>query len=471
MSKLNVGNDSSGKDKSTQITNADTQVTNADTQVTNANTNQYLKVNYNNNIKDLLVPTKDTLDKLKESGVVYSAKKLTPGTSLNTDLSKTDPFNFDGSTETGNLGITGTLPIEHGGTGATTRQDAAFNLLGGSNYTGDLNDTDVGVFWVDLSNCTNGPASSGFGILQTVKASSGLRQQTFTFYSSGKIWVRTYANSQWYGWYAVAMLSDEYNIRYKNIPDGADLNHDMYKVPGYYRSTISTNKITNMPSNSSCGAFELVVTGIDDVSYCTQWFKDITANRLWIRTQTTWQKPWVWTNWTEVITTDIGGDYYARLQSPNNLIHAGNEFTFAAPKLSNDIWLNYRTSSGNTDGNIGTYLFGNGKGGLASIKVSGIYADTLGWKTLWSGKLTSGSATITDAAKYAAILVSGHPGSSEHRVYVCLPTGDIDCQMTSNVSFLYFNTTYSGNNCTIHINDNPDNGSINYIWGLVQYKT
>ena len=35
------------------------------------NTNQYLKVNYNNSIIDLLVPTKDTLDKLKESGVVY----------------------------------------------------------------------------------------------------------------------------------------------------------------------------------------------------------------------------------------------------------------------------------------------------------------------------------------------------------------------------------------------------------------
>ena len=465
MSKLNVGNDSSGNDKSTQITNADTQVT-------NANTNQYLKVNYNNNIKDLLVPTKDTLDKLKESGVVYSAKKLEKGTNLNTDLSKTDPFNFDGSTETGTLGVTGTLPIEHGGTGATTRQDAAFNLLGGSDYTGDLNNnTDVGVFWVNLSNCTNGPASSGFGILQTVKASSGLRQQTFTFYSSGKIWVRTYTNSQWYDWYAVAMLSDEYHIRYKNIPNGADLNYDIYKVPGYYRSTENINKITNMPSNHSYGAFELVVTGIADASYCTQWFKDISTNRLWIRTQTNWQTPWIWTNWTEAITTDIGGDYYARLQSPNNLIHAENEFTFAAPKFSNDIWLNYRTASENLDGNIGTYLFGNGKGGLASIKADGIYTNTFNWKTLWIGKLTSGSATITNAAKYAAILVSGHPGNDEYRVHVCLPAGDIDCQMTSNISFLYFNTKYSGDNCTIYINENPDNGDIDYIWGLVQYKT
>lgn len=174
--------------------------------------------------------------------------------------------------------------------------------------------------------------------------------------------------------------ADQYRIKWKTIPDGADLNDDVYKVPGHYRSILGVNKISNAPPSLSYGAFELVVTGISDGSYCTQTVKDFSNNRSWVRTQTTWQKPWFWTNWTEIITTDIGGDYYARLKSPNNLIHAGNEFTFAAPEHSSDIWLNYRTASGNTDGNIGTYLFGNGKGGLAPIKASGISADTLGWK-------------------------------------------------------------------------------------------
>lgn len=264
--------------------------------------------------------------------------------------------------------------------------------------------------------------------------------------------------------------ADQYRIKWQTIPDGADLNDDTYKVPGHYRSTSGQNKILNAPPSLSSGAFELVVTGISDGSYCTQTVKDISNNRSWVRTQTTWQKPWMWTNWTNIVTTDIGGDYYARLQSPNNLIHAGNEFTFAAPKLSNDLWINYRTASGNLDGNIGTYLFGNGKGGLANIKVSGVYAETLGWKTLWSGKLTSGSITITGAKKYAAILVSGHPGSEAYRTHICLPTGGIDGQMVTNMVYMYFVTTYSGDDCTITLKSNPSNGNIDYVWGIVQWK-
>ena len=264
--------------------------------------------------------------------------------------------------------------------------------------------------------------------------------------------------------------ADQYRIKWRTIPDGADLNDDVYKVPGHYRSILGANKISNAPPSLSYGAFELVVTGISDSSYCTQTVKDFSNNRSWVRTQTTWQKPWMWTNWTNIVTTDIGGDCYARLKSPNNLIHAGNEFTFAAPEHSSDIWLNYRTASGNTDGNIGTYLFGNGKGGLAPIKVSGIYADTLGWKTLWSGKLTSGSITITGAKKYAAILVSGHPGSEAYRTHICLPTGGIDGQMVTNMVYMYFVTTYSGDDCTITLKSNPSNGNIDYVWGIVQWK-
>lgn len=263
--------------------------------------------------------------------------------------------------------------------------------------------------------------------------------------------------------------ADQYRIKWQNIPDGADLNDDVYKVPGFYRSTSASYTIAHVPSWIH-GAFELIVTGITDSTYCTQHIKSYQNNRAAERTQTTWQTPWSWTDWADIITTDIGGDYYAQLQSPNNLMHAGNEFTFAAPQFSNDIWLNYRTASGNTDGNIGTYLFGNGKGNLASIKASGVYADTLGWKTLWSGKLTSGSITITGAKKYAAILVSGHLGSEAYRTHICLPTGNIDGQMVTNMVYMAFNTSYSGDNCTLTITSNPSNGDIDFVWGIVQWK-
>lgn len=61
----------------------------------------------------------------------------------------------------------------------------------------------------------------------------------------------------------------------------------------------------------------------------------------------------------------------------NDFITHGNEFTFASAGFGSDVsqfpngrmvWFNYRTASGNLDGNISSYKFGDGKGGeLAEI--------------------------------------------------------------------------------------------------------
>ena len=151
-------------------------------------------------------------------------------------------------------------------------------------------------------------------------------------------------------------------------------------------------------------------------------------------------------------------------------MHSGNEVTFAAPTYSGYIWLNYYTASEQTEGNIRSYFLGNGKGELAALADSNIYAGSLGWKKLRGGKLTSGSATIVDAAKYGTLLVSRHPGSEDYRTHICLPTGGIDGQMVTNMVYMAFNTTYSGDNCTISITSNPSNGNIDYVWGLVKYR-
>lgn len=272
--------------------------------------------------------------------------------------------------------------------------------------------------------------------------------------------------------------ADQYRIKWQTIPDGADLNDDTYKVPGHYRSTSATNTILNAPPWVN-GAFEMVVTGIADRTYCTQTVKDFRNNNRYVRTQTNWQTPWRWTDWTNIVTTDIGGDYYARLQNPNNLLHSGNEFTFVPDGFSNNVYINYRTVGGGT-GNIDGYTFLKGiksdaDAALAPIragnsKFTAAYAPSLGWKTLWSGKLTSGSITITGAKKYAAILVSGHPGSEAYRTHICLPTGNIDGQMATNMVYMYFATTYSGDDCTITLKSNPSNGDIDYVWGIVQWK-
>ncbi len=64
---------------------------------------------------------------------------------------------------------------------------------------------------------------------------------------------------------------------------------------------------------------------------------------------------------------------FAKIADVNNLMHSGNEFTYAAPKYSGDIWHNYRTSSWGTDGSIASYRLGNGAGGYASVFASTFY--------------------------------------------------------------------------------------------------
>lgn len=70
-------------------------------------------------------------------------------------------------------------------------------------------------------------------------------------------------------------------------------------------------------------------------------------------------------------TADANGNTitstYAKVKAYNDMIHSSNEYTFASPAYSGAIWINYRTASGITDGNITTYNFGNGKGGTAGV--------------------------------------------------------------------------------------------------------
>ena len=104
----------------------------------------------------------------------------------------------------GNLQVDGTIstiiPITSGGTGATNRGDALNNLVTGDPYYGNLNDLKTaGTYWVDLSNCQNGPAGSGYGSLEVTKSTTNNPLQRFTFYN-GMVCYRTFVNGRWYDW-------------------------------------------------------------------------------------------------------------------------------------------------------------------------------------------------------------------------------------------------------------------------------
>lgn len=104
----------------------------------------------------------------------------------------------------GNLQVDGTIstiiPITSGGTGAPNRGDALNNLVTGDPYYGNLNDLKTaGTYWVDLSNCQNGPAGSGYGSLEVTKSTTDNPLQRFTFYN-GMVCYRTFVNGRWYDW-------------------------------------------------------------------------------------------------------------------------------------------------------------------------------------------------------------------------------------------------------------------------------
>lgn len=58
---------------------------------------------------------------------------------------------------------------------------------------------------------------------------------------------------------------------------------------------------------------------------------------------------------------------YAKVKSPNDMLHNGNEFTFIPDGYTGQVYINHRTASGQANGNVTNYYFGNGKGGLATF--------------------------------------------------------------------------------------------------------
>lgn len=153
--------------------------------------------------------------------------------------------------------------------------------------------------------------------------------------------------------------------------------------------------------------------------------------------------------------TLFGDPVYAKLTNPNNLIHSGNEFTFASDAFNGDIYINYRTAAGNQNGNITGYRFCKGAGGT----LSDIYAQTyyqngygvldtrnvsgtvnrvpkfIGVNTINNSNITDDGATITLGTK---VVVQGN-GSSYNECIRILPASN----GWSNI-FFSANTTVSG---------------------------
>lgn len=81
-------------------------------------------------------------------------------------------------------------------------------------------------------------------------------------------------------------------------------------------------------------------------------------------------------NTSGVPVVQVGSTYRHLIHSGNivdNLMDNDYEFTYATSAYDGELWHNYRTASGTTDGNITNYHFGNGNKEHAAVVASAFY--------------------------------------------------------------------------------------------------
>lgn len=102
-------------------------------------------------------------------------------------------FPLEGGTINGDVSVNGTLSADD----ASINGAKAFTSR--SNFSGNMNSTEIlpGIYFCNLSQCTGGPATSGYGWLIVYPNS---RVQNFVFYSTHITYTRGYSNDQWYPW-------------------------------------------------------------------------------------------------------------------------------------------------------------------------------------------------------------------------------------------------------------------------------
>lgn len=171
------------------------------------------------------------------------------------------------------------------------------------------------------------------------------------------------------------------------------------------------------------------------------------------------------------ILAPIGGGNVRQFLKVPYCVSDGNYYGLGLPDGTTDAYLRAPKQgiipyeSGGS-GYLGTSTFP-----WTQVVANNIYCAKLGWTTLWSGTLTSGSITLTNGKKYAAIIVAGLPGSGESYVTACHPCGSWGTnQLASNLYYLSYNIGESGNNLTVSMVSNPSGGSIKAVWGIVRYQ-
>lgn len=215
--------------------------------------------------------------------------------------------NVDGTSSN----VTGVVDFAHGGTGRAGRDSGYSNLMSGGIYEGSLNDAqNAGVYIFTTTNTTEYPTYAGrtdnwarLEVTTSLRDSAEVMQRVI-YSTDGVEFTRLHANgTTWTSWQIVVSGAVAHRQFLQSIPSGADLNDDKYLISGAYASESSNNIISNLPSyfGNGKGAFTLLVTGIaSTTSYTNQILIALDNIHIYMRSQTSWKKPWIWTDWAPI---------------------------------------------------------------------------------------------------------------------------------------------------------------------------
>lgn len=92
-------------------------------------------------------------------------------------------------------------------------------------------------------------------------------------------------------------------------------------------------------------------------------------------------------------------------------------------------------------------------------------------ETLWEGSLKNGTATISNGAKYAYLIIAGMAGSNSNWTTQIIPNGwGANMALTNTDQWLAYRTEISGNDTILTILDNRYNGWIQWVYGVNKYR-